>query len=230
MAGLAVLVLFLVGLNLRTAILLRRSRMENEVRSLDGKNDDEDVLALLEAHAATSALAARLLPAARDESSKVPLLTSGEKQERPRQWEFIWEQFGLEITDEARLQAITCYAQTGIDFSDYEKTQFLIAITDSNCRDSVRQLLYPPKRESVGGDSSSFRWSKQNFTMLCTMSCRCGKRAHILSGPQLHLQCGCRKTTITTGITLTKRMLYINPDGVAWRCTEDGELIKAEID
>lgn len=222
-AVVVILVALLVGTMIRHRVVVAQLRAEARVATLVARDDDDDVLAMLEAQASTSALAARLLAQARGESP-AGLLTAGAcpaaagLAEREEQWALIWRQYEIEKTDAGCVQAVNRYLEAGIEFSDYEKTQLLSQVSDENLRDEVRRALYPAKKKRKG--RRGHRWSARPFTMLCTMTCACGRPAAVLRGPELELTCRCQKRPVRTGVKLSAEMIFVNPDGKGWRCAD----------
>lgn len=224
----------LLGWNIRDQFVISALRAENRTHALTGRSDDEDVLAMLEAHAATSELAARLLAAGRAESSR-----SLPEPESPRceddawcgeQWESVWEQYRLETTDNGRVTALRRYLDAKVEFTEQQKTALLERIEGEEERDEARRALYPPEKRRRRRRPAPFRWSKQPLTMICTMTCECGRPARLVSGPILEVQCVCQQKTLRTHIQMTKQMIYVNPNGEAWRYAGSSEWCKAAID
>lgn len=119
----------LLGWNIRDHVVISALRAEIRAHALTGRSDDEDVLAMLEAHAATSELAARLLAAGRGGSDRtLPEAESPHCEDdarRDEQWESVWQQYGLETTDDGRAMAVKRYLDAKIEFTEQQKTALL---------------------------------------------------------------------------------------------------------
>lgn len=228
------LIFVFAALLARERITVARLRAATRTHALAGRSDDEDMLAMLEAHATTSELASRLLVAARIAPDKLlPKSTpiSDVESAHATQWEFVWRQYDFETTDVGRAVAVEQYLEAGIEFTDQQKTLLLEQVEDEERRNEVRRALYPPQKKKK---LTPFRWSKQANTMLCTMTCRCGKPAKWVTGPELAVQCDqekpCQGRVVRTRIVMTKKMIFVNPNGDAWRYVGNGEFCKAAID
>lgn len=226
-----VIALALAGLDIKNYFVIQQLRGELAAHTgtkLLARTDDDDVVALLEAQAQTSALASRLLEVARSEPCKLlptPAFQHNPDVDTPHEerWRLLWQQYEVETTDSARALFIRRVVGNA-RFTEYEKTQLLEQITDVGLRDDARSVLYPKRNEAT----IPFRWSKQPLTMICTMTCECGEPARACDGVGLVLQCVKGHRT-STSVQPTAEMIFIDPDGSAWRCI-DNKWFKAAID